>query len=204
MPLAQGAKSGPDAALLGNLERNRAISAITKGYAVEVSINKIAVGALAASPIRGALLLSSVDGPVPDGDGQIGLGVTTMHQLGVHLGSVVEVTVTSPSGGERTVQFRVVSRISFPVLGGVVGLGRGAALTVDGYEVAVCPAGSSRPACLRALQSGPVSGGLLASVVAGRQGQAAVNYSSAPTNRSPRSRSLRRPWSTSAKQSTSR
>jgi hypothetical protein len=130
--------------------------------------------------------------------------VTTMHQLGVHLGSVVEVTVTSPSGGERTVQFRVVSRISFPVLGGVVGLGRGAALTVDGYEVAVCPAGSSRPACLRALQSGPVSGGLLASVVAGRQGQAAVNYSSAPTNRSPRSRSLRRPWSTSAKQSTSR
>ena len=192
MPLAQGAKSGPDAALLGNLERNRAISAITKGYAVEVSINKIAVGALAASPIRGALLLSSVDGPVPDGDGQIGLGVTTMHQLGVHLGSVVEVTVTSPSGGERTVQ------------GGVVGLGRGAALTVDGYEVAVCPAGSSRPACLRALQSGPVSGGLLASVVAGRQGQAAVNYSSAPTNRSPRSRSLRRPWSTSAKQSTSR
>ncbi len=131
---------------------------------------------MAASPIRGGLLLSSVDGPVPNGDEQIGLGVTTMHQLGAHLGSIVDVTVASPSGGERTVPFRVVSRISFPVLGGVVGLGRGAALTIAGYEAAVCPAGPKRPACLRALQSGPVGGGLLASVVAGPQGQAAVNY----------------------------
>ena len=116
-------------------------------------------------------------GLLPNGDGQIGLGATTMHQLGAHLGSIVHVTVSSPSGGERTVPFRVVSRISFPVLGGgLVGLGRGAALTIAGYEAAVCPAGLSRPACLRALQSGPVGGGLLASVVAGPQGQVAVNY----------------------------
>jgi len=100
-----------------------------------------------------------------------------MHQLGAHLGSVVDVTVALPSGGARTVPFRVVSRILFPVLGGgVVGLGRGAALTVAGYKAAVCPAGPGRPACLRALQSGPVGGGLLVSVVAGREGQAAVNY----------------------------
>ena len=168
--------AGPDAALLRSLEHNRAISGITEGYAVEVYINKVAVGAVAASPIRGGLLISSVDGPVPSGDEQIGLGVTTMHQLKVQMGSIVDVTVASPSGGERTVPFRVVSRISFPVLGGVVGLGRGAALTVTGYQSAVCPAGPKRPACLRALQSGPVSGGLLASVVPGPQGQAAVNY----------------------------
>jgi hypothetical protein len=73
--------TGPDVALLRSLERNRAISGITKGYALEVSINKMALGAVAASPIRGALLLSSADGPVPDGNGQIGLGVTTMRQL---------------------------------------------------------------------------------------------------------------------------
>jgi hypothetical protein len=170
-------RAGPNAALLRSLEHNRAISEITEGYALEVSINKIAVGAIAGSPIRGALLLSSADGPVPDGDEQIGLGVTTMHQLGAHLGSIVHVAVASPSGGERTVPFRVVSRISFPVLGGgVVGLGRGAAVTVAGYEAAVCPPGPKRPACLRALQSGPVGGGLLVSVVAGREGQAAVNY----------------------------
>jgi hypothetical protein len=169
--------AGPDAVLLGSLEHNRAISAITKGYALEVSINEVPVGAIAGSPIRGALLLSSADGPLPDGDDQIGLGATTMHQLGAHLGSIVHVRVSLPSGGERTVPFRVVSRISFPVLGGgLVGLGRGAALTIAGYEAAACPAGLRRPACLRVVQSGPVGGGLLASVVAGPQGQAAVNY----------------------------
>jgi FtsX-like permease family len=168
--------AGPDAALLASLEHNRAISGITRGYAVEVSIKKIAVGAVAASPIRGALLLSSVDGPVPNGNEQIGLGATTMNQLGVQLGDIVHVTVSSPSGSERTVPFRVVSRISFPVLGGVVGLGRGAALTIAGYEAAVCPAGPEQPKCLRALLSGSAGGGILASVVHGRQGQAAVNY----------------------------
>jgi len=167
--------AGPDGTLLGSLEHNRAISGITEGYAVEVAIDKIPVGGLAVSPIRGALLLSSVSGPVPNGDGQIGLGATTMHQLGAHLGSTVDVTVTSPSGSERTVPFRVVSRISFPVLGGVVGLGRGAALTVAGYKNAVC-AGPTRSECLRSLQSGPANGGLLVRVVPGRPGQAAVNY----------------------------
>jgi FtsX-like permease family len=166
----------PDVALLRSLEHNPAIVDITRGYAVDVSINKSAVGGIAGSPIRGPMLLSSVDGPVPDSDRQIALGVTTMHQVGAHLGSVVDVTVASPSGGERTVPFRVVSRISFPVLGGVVGLGRGAAFTIPGYESAVCPAGPGRPACMRALQTAAVGGGLLASVVAGPQGQAAINY----------------------------
>jgi hypothetical protein len=72
--------------------------------------------------------------------------------------------------------FWVVSQISFPVLGGAVSLGTGAALTVPGYEQAACPIGPGRPACLRGLLSGPISGGLLASVVPGRSGQAAINY----------------------------
>ena len=58
--------AGPDTALLESLEHNRAISGITRGYAVEVSIDKIAVGAVAASPIRGALLLSSVERARPE------------------------------------------------------------------------------------------------------------------------------------------
>ena len=139
-------------------------------------VNKVAVGAVAARPIRGGLLLSAVDGHVPNGDGQVGLGATTMRQVGARLGTIVDLTVALPAGGERTVPLRVVSQISFPVLGGVVGLGRGAALTIAGYETAVCPAGPRRPSCLRALLSGPISGGILASVVTGQRGQAAVNY----------------------------
>ena len=46
-------------------------------------------------------------------------------------------------------------------------------------SISSCPArtaGSADARSLRALQSGPVGGGLLVRVVAGRQGQAAVNY----------------------------
>ncbi len=139
-------------------------------------MDRVAVGAVAGTAVRGGLLLPSVDGHVPDADGQIGLGAATMRRVGRHVGSMVEVTVPTPSDGARTVPFRVVSQISFPVLGGAVSLGNGAALTTAGYEAAVCPPGPGRPACLRALFSGPISGGLLVSVVAGRRGQAAVNY----------------------------
>ena len=98
-----------------------------------------------------------------------------MRRVGAHLGSIVNVTVPSPSGGTLTAAFRVVSQISFPSLGGVVSLGTGAALTIAGYEQAVCPLSPSRKACLRELLSGPNDGGLLVSVVPGRRGQAAVN-----------------------------
>ena len=176
--------AGPDAVLLRSLEHNRAISGITKGYALEVSINKIPVGAIAGSPIRGALLLSSADGPLPDGDDQIGLGVTTMHQLGAHLGSIVHVTLSVPSGGERTVPFRVVSRISFPVLaGGVVGLGRGAAVTIAGYEAAACPAApGGRRACGRCGRGRPAAGSWPASWPV-RRGRQQSTTTSAPTDR---------------------
>ena len=117
---------------------------------------------MAVSPIRGGLLLSSVDGPVPErrwadrprGDHDAPVRRAPRQRRRSH-GCIA---VRWP---KDTVPFRVVSRISFPVLGGVVGLGRGAALTVAGYKAAVCPAGPGRQTCLRALQSGPASGGLL-------------------------------------------
>ena len=107
----------------------------------EVSVNKVSVSAVAGTPIRGPLLLSAVDGHVPNGDHQIGLGATTMRQAGAHVGSVVQVTVPLPSGGRRTVPFRVVSQISFPVVADAVSLGNGAAFTIAGYQAAVCPSG---------------------------------------------------------------
>ena len=54
--------TGPDRALLKSLEHNRAVSAITEGFAVEVSVNKVPVGAVAGRPLRGNLLLSTVAG----------------------------------------------------------------------------------------------------------------------------------------------
>jgi ABC-type lipoprotein release transport system permease subunit len=166
---------GLSPALLASLEHNKAVSGIMKGFAAQVSVNKVAVGAGVVTPIKGRVLLSTVSGHVPDGDGQIGLGATTMRQAGAHLGSVVRVTVSSPSGRRRTVPFRVVSQVSFPVLSGL-SLGTGSAFTSAGYENAACPPGPRQSACLRALSSERVAGGLLVSFVSGPAGQAAISH----------------------------
>jgi ABC-type lipoprotein release transport system permease subunit len=168
--------SGALPGLLMHLEHDPAVSGITEGLAVQVAVDKVAVGAIAGSPVRGRFLLSVVDGRLPDEPGEIGLGASTMRRAGAHLGSTVQLSVPVPSGGARTVPFRVVSQVSFPVLGGAVSLGTGAALTIAGYETAACPAGPGRAGCVRALLSGPADGGFLVSVVPGRQGQAAVDY----------------------------
>ena len=166
----------PNPALLKGLERDPSVTGITEGSAVEISVDKQAVGAVAATPVRGGILFPSVDGHFPIGVHEIGLGAATMRELGAHLGSVVHVAVLTPSGRTRSSAFQVVGQISFPVLGGAVGLGSGAALTTAGYEQAVCPVGPSYKACLQRLQSGPNDGGLLVSVVPGRRGVAAVNH----------------------------
>jgi hypothetical protein len=161
--------------LLTDLEHNPAVTGITRGFGTEISIDKVTVGAVAGTPLRGGLLLATVSGHVPSADGQIGLGAATMRQVGAHVGSVVLVTVTPPSGGKRTVAFRVVSEISFPVLAGIAGLGSGAAFTISGYEDAACPPGPTQPACRQAV-GGTTNGGLLVSVVPGARGRAAVDH----------------------------
>jgi ABC-type lipoprotein release transport system permease subunit len=167
---------GPYPAVLRSLEHNSAVTGITEGVVVsELSVNNVVVGAIAGTPIRGRLLLSSVDGRLPSSDNEIGLGATTMRQAGAHVGSVVRVTVPLPSGGKRTAPFKVVSQISFPVLTGAVSLGTGAAFTIAGYENAVCPSGPNRAACRKAIV-GTTDGGILASVVSGPRGQAAINH----------------------------
>jgi FtsX-like permease family len=164
----------PDPGVLAALQRDRAVSAITEGFATEVIIDKMPVGAILATAVRGHLLLSPVDGHAPEGDGQIGLGATTMHALHVHLGSLVDVAVSSPGGRTRVSPFRVASQISFPVLGGVLGLGSGSVVTLGGYANAACAPGPSRSSCLSSPFSGPTSGGVLASFVSGASGRRAV------------------------------
>jgi len=120
-------------------------------------------------------LLPAAKGISPRRDGEIGLGASTMHAAGVQLGSDVVVTVASPSGRERSALLRVVGQISFPVLGGAVGLGDGAAITIAGYERIACGGEAGEARCRASVFSGKTSGGVLASVVPGERGRAAVN-----------------------------
>ena len=161
-----------DHALVSSLEHDSAVTAVTE-YAGggDLTINRVVVGAIPATSLRGPLLFSTVDGLPPTGPGQIGLGATTMRLVGAHLGSVVHVTVRN-----RTTTFRVVSQVSFPVIAGaVVSLGSGALTTISGLFDAFCPPGPGHAACVQMVKEHS-NAGILASVVPGPRGQAVINH----------------------------
>jgi hypothetical protein len=167
---------GPsDPALLTSLERDSAITGITEGAGGgELSINKVITWTIAASQVRGPLLFSTVDGHLPSSAGQIALGASTMREVGAHVGSVVHATITKGSRS-RSAPFLVVSQISLPVLAaGSIGLGSGALITIPGLERLLCQPGPGLAMCeQRLVEKG--NGGVLASVVSGSRGRAAIN-----------------------------
>lgn len=102
---------------------------------------------IAAKAVRGQLLFSLVDGHLPSGDNQIGLGATTMYPLGAYVGSVVTLSGVS-NGNQRSLRLRVVSQVSFPVMAGqIVSLGTGALITTAALENAMCTPCPHQVAC---------------------------------------------------------
>jgi FtsX-like permease family len=157
------------------LEADPAVTGVTQGYALpQISINHLSVGAVGAKSLKGGTLLSTVAGHVPDGPGQVALGRTTMHQLGAHIGSRVEVTIPSPTGGKRTSVYTVVGQISFPVLADSVGLGTGSAFTLSSFLNSACAPGPQNALCRQAALSN--GGGLLVRVAPGPAGRATVRH----------------------------
>ncbi|HMK97092.1 MAG TPA: FtsX-like permease family protein, partial [Acidimicrobiales bacterium] len=171
-----GGKGGPDPALLASLEHDPTVTGLTEGFATNILIEKVTVGAIVAKPLKGPMLLSTVSGQLPNGGGQVGLGVKTMREAKARIGSVVRVTLPLASGGRAIALFRVVSQVSFPVLGGVTSLGNGAVFTLGGFEQMACPPGHRQVQCREALFVNATAGGLLASFVPGPRGQAAVDH----------------------------
>ena len=159
--------------LLPSLKHDPSVDRITLASAPEIAVKQAHVRALAMRAVRGPALLSVTDGRLPAHDGEISLGAVTMRQAGAQVGSVVQVTVTGPSGATHTAPFLVVGRAAFPSDFGTGGLGTGAALTVDGYLDAQCPAGPARPACRRAAGRG-TEFALLAHTVPGPAGDTAL------------------------------
>ena len=166
---------GADAAIMSRLRADHTVTRITRGLATQITIDGTAVGLVAVQSRRGPLLFSSVTGSVPVGDGQIALGSSTMSQVHAKVGSTVEVTVLTPSGTRRTVPFRVVSQVAFPVLGGAVGLGSGALMSISGLVAAACPPGPDQASCRQGVL-GNQTGGILISVAGGSRGRADVAH----------------------------
>jgi putative ABC transport system permease protein len=166
----------PNPALVHSLEHNKSVTAITEGVGGgEITVNKVVVGGIAGTAIKGRLLFSAVNGHLPETDDQIGLGVTTLHQVGAHVGSLVTVSVLTHAGTERTTRFHVVSQDSFPEIGGFVSLGTGALVTIAGLEHAFCTPGATLARC-RLAMSRPSNGGIRVTFAPGPQGRAALDH----------------------------
>jgi hypothetical protein len=163
------------ATLLTKLEHDRAVTGITLGTSQEISVNGKTVDTLAGTAIRGPILLSMVNGDFPRRDNQISLGVTTMHQVGAHIGSSVRVSVPTPAGGTNTTAFRVVSTVSMPGDVGSGGLGTGAAMTLPALFDAACPPAPSRASCEKTVNQSIVHA-VLVSTVPGATGRAAAAH----------------------------
>ncbi|HXB37443.1 MAG TPA: FtsX-like permease family protein [Acidimicrobiales bacterium] len=167
--------SPPNPALLASLEHNRAVTAVTEGVgAGDVTVHGKIVGTLGATSVKGPLLFSTVAGDPPAGDDQIGLGVSTMHQLGASIGSVVDITFTTHSGAPHTEPFLVVSQVSFPQYGGFVSLGTGILMTTAGLVHVACLPGPQLALC-RQKVAGIGTGGVRVSFVPGPRGKAALD-----------------------------
>jgi hypothetical protein len=172
--LPSGSGSISASGLLPEFQRDQAISQITLVSVPAIAVNHVSVRAVAASAVRGPMLLSAAAGRLPADDDQIALGASTMRRIGARIGSVVQVSVTSPAGTPRTRPFRVVGQLAFPGDLGTGGLGTGAALTTTGYIAAQCPSSSGQASCLSAAQASPPDA-ILVSAVPGRAGQTALD-----------------------------
>jgi hypothetical protein len=143
------------------------------GASSEVTINHRAVDAIAGTPVRGPLLLSKVDGALPNGPGEVAVGQGTLHDVGAHIGSLVTVGVPTSSGGSRRATFRVVGTVSFPTSFGIGGLGNGAVFTIAGLVDAQCGPLPGGAAC-RAANTRSDPQVLLVAGAPGPSGRAAI------------------------------
>jgi hypothetical protein len=168
-----GGTSGTD--LLTDLRHDHRIDQITVASLPDVTVSRVQVRTIAASSLRGSLLLSAVQGRLPDGGGQIALGASTMRSTSARIGGSVRVTVADPSGAPHTRSFRVVGTLAFPGDFTTGGLGTGAAMTTAGYIATQCPPGPNQAACLEQARK-RVPDLVVIHAVDGPAGQAALKH----------------------------
>ena len=147
-PKGQAVVNGP---LLKSLKADSALERLTLGAFVEVNVNGGHVRTVAMTTVRGAPLLSALDGRLPRGDRDIMLGPATMRATGARVGGSVRVTVADPNGVPHQASFRVVGRASLNA--GTGGLGNGAVMTTSAFVSAQCPAGPKQSTCQDSVQS---------------------------------------------------
>ena len=179
--------------MLSSLEHARGIADITAGLVGNPTIDGVAESGIAGQSLRGPMLATATSGHLPQGPDEVAFGATTLHQLGVRIGSLVRVRVAA-AADKKPGLFRVVGTVVFSPGLTTGGLGDGAVFTLPGMLSLAgrCPAGPHQQACV--IKSVIAAGGaFLVRADPGRQGQIAlarlnreypsdVNFPTPPTN----------------------
>jgi ABC-type lipoprotein release transport system permease subunit len=179
--------------MLSSLERSRGLADITAGLVGNPTIDGVAESGIAGQSLRGPLLATATSGHLPRRPDEVALGATTLHQLGVHVGSLVRVRVAA-AADKKPGTFRVVGTVVFSPGLTTGGLGDGAVFTLPGLLALAgrCPASPHQQACV--VKSVIAAGGaFLVRAVPGSQGHIAlarlnreypsdVNFPAPPTN----------------------
>jgi len=179
--------------MLSSLERNRGIADITAGLVGNPTVDGVAETGMAVQSLRGPMLATATSGHLPQGPDEVAFGATTLHQLGVHVGSLVRVRVAA-AADKKPGTFRVVGTVVFSPGLTTGGLGDGAVFTLPGLLSLAgrCPAGPHQQACV--VKSVIAAGGaFLVRGAPGTQGRNALarlnreypsdaNFPSPPTN----------------------
>ena len=119
------------------------VTAWSAGYSgFPLSIRGVRADGIAMLPGHHAALLPvALQGHLPRGPGEIAVGERTLAAIHAHVGQTIKVSL----GGFRPGPLRIVGTAVFPTISDVLGLGKGATLTVAGAAPAAA-AWAARPA----------------------------------------------------------
>jgi ABC-type lipoprotein release transport system permease subunit len=133
------------------------VAAWAVGYTgAPLTIRGVAADSIALLPGHHASLLPVLlQGHLPRGPGEIAIGARTLAVTHAHLGETVPVSL----GSFQAHRLKIVGTAVFPTLGDVLGLGKGATLTVGGLRTLLPPSVPPPPMDTLLVRFRPPAGG---------------------------------------------
>jgi FtsX-like permease family len=129
--------------VIGKLTASDDVAALTLYGETTVAVKSSSLDVVGMQQVKGYLTPQVRRGRLPETDDEVALGSVTAEQLGLHVGD--SLTVSAPSG-PRTLH--VTGIVVVPSVGGVDGLGKGSAVTSEGFA-ALDPDAAMNTATLR-------------------------------------------------------
>jgi len=140
--------------IVATLKHNPLISRITYGGEGKyINIDGVPVQSIYVHVAKGPLVYTLVSGRYATDNDQMDVGQTTLHQVGVPVGSKVSVSVLNLKNVKSGSTMRIVGTVVIPPSVGIGGLGDGAVILIGGIERLACSTGPAAKPCVAAIQA---------------------------------------------------